>query len=334
MDAAKPILVTGATGHQGSAVVDALHSNKDFLLLAVTRNATSPAAQRLLTKYPGIKLIQGSLDSISELFNQAEKALEHSNHPTTKIWGVYSVQVSMGPGVTFHSEIAQGKAIIDESIARGVKHLVYSSVDRGGDKVSWDIETPIPHFQTKYHIEHYLRDTAGARGEKMTWTILRPVAFMENLEPGMKTKVFLAALRDTMGKKPNEWVSVIDIGRFAARAFEEPMKARYNCKAIGIAGDKLTFAEFDAIFKKVTGHGAPVSFSMLGNVLMYMVKELNLMITWFTTDGYGVDVHDLSKQEGVMDFETWLREVSPFIEREDKFVDPLKSNGNVVTMKG
>ncbi|KAF2806386.1 NmrA family protein-like protein [Mytilinidion resinicola] len=321
MDTPKPILITGATGNQGSAVIAALHaedasrSEKKFLLLAVTRNVSSPAAQKLEQKYPGLKLVQGDLNAIPEIFTQAEKVLEQANHGTTKIWGVYSVQISMGTGVTFDSEIAQGTGLIDESITRGVQHLVYSSVDRGGDKVSWDAETPIPHFQSKHRIEHHLRDTAGAKGGKMSWTVLRPVAFMENLLPGMPTKVFLAAMRDTMGEKPNEWVSVVDIGRFAQKAFTAPTDPRYFCTAIGIAGARLTFAELDATFKKATGSGAPATYWVFGSVLMRLVKEVNLMLTWFATDGYGVDVEDLNGKEGVMDFETWLRERSAFVER-------------------
>ncbi|KAF2490023.1 NAD(P)-binding protein [Lophium mytilinum] len=323
MASPKPILITGATGNQGSAVIAALHaedasrSEKKFLLLAVTRNVSSPSAQKLEKQYPGLHLVQGDLNAIPEIFNEAEKVLEQSGNATTKIWGVYSVQISMGAGVTFESEVAQGKNLINESIARGVKHLVYSSVDRGGDKSSWDVETPIPHFQSKHRIEHHLRDTAGAKGAKMSWTVLRPVAFMENLVPGMPTKVFLAAMRDTMREKPNEWVSVVDIGRFAQKAFAAPTDPRYFCTAIGIAGSKLTFAELDATFKKATGSAAPATYWVLGSVLMRLVKEVNLMVTWFATDGYGVDVEDLNSKEGVMNFETWLRERSAFVEREE-----------------
>ena len=51
----RAILVTGATGFQGSAVIDALLAQETpspFLILAATRNARSPAATRLAAKSP------------------------------------------------------------------------------------------------------------------------------------------------------------------------------------------------------------------------------------------------------------------------------------------
>lgn len=167
----KVILVTGATGNQGGAVINALlnESNSNFTILAVTRDTNSSSSQKLAAKSPSIKLVQGNLDDVPGIFAAAKEVVSEP------IWGVYSVQISMGKGVTFDGEIAQGKAMIDESIKNNVKHFVYSSVDRGGDEKSWDNETPIPHFQTKYQIDRYLRETAGSMG----WTILRPVAFMD-----------------------------------------------------------------------------------------------------------------------------------------------------------
>lgn len=170
--APKVILVTGATGKQGGGVIDALLAQKDqqWELLAVTRTASSGSAQKLAAKSSSIKLVEGNLDDVPALFEAAKKVA------SGPIWGVYSVQVSQGKGVTHEGEIAQGKNLIDESIKEGVKHFVYSSVDRGGNEKSWDVETPIPHFQSKYHLERYLREQAG---EKMGWTVLRPVAFMD-----------------------------------------------------------------------------------------------------------------------------------------------------------
>jgi uncharacterized protein YbjT (DUF2867 family) len=167
----KVILVTGATGNQGGAVINALlkETNQKFTILAVTRDTNSASSQKLANKSPSIKLVQGNLDDVPGIFAAAKEVVKEP------IWGVYSVQISMGKGVTFEGEIAQGKAMIDESVKSGVKHFVYSSVDRGGDEKSWETETPIPHFQTKYQIDRHLKDNAGEMG----WTILRPVAFMD-----------------------------------------------------------------------------------------------------------------------------------------------------------
>jgi uncharacterized protein YbjT (DUF2867 family) len=53
----RAILVTGATGKQGGALVNALlDANADFEVLAVTRNEKSDAAQKLAKRSPKIKL--------------------------------------------------------------------------------------------------------------------------------------------------------------------------------------------------------------------------------------------------------------------------------------
>jgi nucleoside-diphosphate-sugar epimerase len=85
----KALLITGATGKQGSAVINALlKANSDFEIIALTRNTKSPSAQSLQQKSPKIKLISGNLDELDDVFRKAQQA---AGKP---IWGVFSVQVS------------------------------------------------------------------------------------------------------------------------------------------------------------------------------------------------------------------------------------------------
>ncbi|KAK0615323.1 hypothetical protein B0T17DRAFT_541617 [Bombardia bombarda] len=317
----KTLLITGATGHQGGAVIDALlalpNFAEQFTILAVTRQTSSPSAQRLAARSPAnIKLVQGNLDDVPALFQEAQRV-----HPASPIWGVYSVQVSMGPGVTAEGEIKQGKALVDAALASGtVKHFVYSSVERGGDKASWNNQTPIPHFQTKYHIEQHLRDaTAGALGSapRMGWTILRPVGYMDNLAPGLPTKVFLAALRNYLGERDKalQWVATADIGVFVAKAFASPRE--WDGRAVGLAGDELTLEQLSGSFARATGHPAPGTFGVLGSALTYAVKEMGTMIGWFASDGYKADIEARRKEHpGLLSMEQWLVQKSPFVERK------------------
>ncbi len=298
----KALLITGATGKQGGALIDAILSNpgqtSKFTLLAVTRDTSTASAKKLAARSPSVKLVQGDLDDNPSLFRAANEVAQKP------IWGVFSVQVSMGKGVTVEGEIQQGKGLIDESIKQGVKHFVYSSVERGGDEVSWDNETLVPHFQTKYQIERHLRDVAG---DKMGWTILRPVAFMDNLQPGFQTKVFMTALRDTLNGKPLQWVTPSDIGFFAALALEKPEE--WNHKATGLAGDELDFTGLSKAFENKTGAPIGTTFGFLGSALKWGVPEINHMLTWFALDGYKADVQKLrSIHPAMMDVETWLVE--------------------------
>ncbi|KAF1361144.1 NAD(P)-binding protein [Lizonia empirigonia] len=311
MAATKAVLITGATGKQGGSVLNQLASHptaSQFTILAVTRDASSASAKRLLERHPEVLLVQGDLNDVPGLFAAAKSTLKEAGKPE-QIWGVYSVQISMGPGVTTEFEVKQGSDLIDESIKEGVTHFVYSSVDRGGNEHSFNNATPIPHFQTKLEIEKHLLEKAGKNGENMGWTILRPVAFMDNLEPGMKSKVFLTALRDTLKGKPNQWVSVEDIGIFGAKAFREPKE--WNARAEGLAGSELTMDEMNGCFERAIGQPVPYAFSFMGSALMWAVTEVNVMINWFADEGYGVDIAKLKKEEPQLcDFERWLKERS------------------------
>lgn len=152
----KALLITGATGKQGGAVVDAIlahASSSDFTILAVTRDTNSGSAQKLLSKSEKIKLVKGNLDDVPALFRAAEAAASGKS-----IWGVYSVQISMGKGVTMESEVKQGNDMIDESVKQGVSQFVYSSVERGGDEASWNNTTPIPRMASSPCIQSKLSE--------------------------------------------------------------------------------------------------------------------------------------------------------------------------------
>ncbi|KAI8626089.1 NAD(P)-binding protein [Xylariaceae sp. FL1651] len=303
------ILVTGATGKQGGAVVNALlkQNFEDFTILALTRNVSGSKAQNLAAKSESIKLVQGDLNDVPSLFKEAQKV---AGQP---IWGVFSVQVSMGKGVTSESETRQGKELIDGSIKAGIQYFVYSSVERGGDEASWDSQTPIPHFQSKYHIEQHLRDMTGPgkAGESLGWTILRPVTFMDNLTPSFQTKVFMAAMRNWLGNKPVQWIATSDIGVFAAKAFTNPKS--WNRKAVGLAGDELSFDELDHSFLNTTGSPVPVTYWFFGSALTFMIAEVQLMIGWFASHGYHADIRTRrAEHPRLLTMEQWLLKESPF----------------------
>ena len=141
------------------------------------------------------------------------------------------------------SEERQGKALIDAALKNGVEHFVYSSVDRG---VNSDTEpTTVPHFASKYRVEQHLF-------EKMDWTVLRPVAFYENLVPGFLGKVFTTSWENNIAKeKKLQLIATSDIGYFAAEAFVKP--DQYKGQKVALAGDELTLDQFRAVFKEDFG---------------------------------------------------------------------------------
>ncbi|KAF1347214.1 nucleoside-diphosphate-sugar epimerase family protein [Lizonia empirigonia] len=299
----KALLITGATGKQGSAVINALlGANANLELVALTRNAQSASAQKLQAKSKSIQLITGDLNNIDDVFKKAKKSTENS------IWGVFSVQVAIGDGATPQIEEKQGKALIDASIENGVRHFVYSSVDRGGSRSDTDA-TSVPHFASKHRIEQHLFKSAEG---KMDWTVLRPVAFYENLVPGFLGKVFATSWDMTLGKEQKlQLVATSDIGFFATEAFTKPDE--YKSQKISLAGDELTYIQFKNIFTEKTGQNLPTTFRFVAGGINMMVKDLGLMFKWFRDVGYGADIPKLKEMNPELkDFGTWLEKESQF----------------------
>ncbi|KAJ5197998.1 uncharacterized protein N7498_007115 [Penicillium cinerascens] len=298
----KTVLVTGATGNQGGSVVAALlAAEANFEILAVTRDATSSKAQKLLRQSPKIKVVQGNLDNPEIIFTNAHKI---TSEP---IWGVYSVQVLVS-GSNQEAEEKQGKDLVDAALKNNVKHFVYSSVDRGGD-VSFDSPTPVPHFVSKYHIEHHLVEKA--KDTEMSWTILRPVTFFDNFTPNFFGKVFTTSWKNTVKEKPLSLIAVSDIGFFGAQAFMFP--DQYQNRGISLAGDELKFDEMAKIFKAKTGKSVPTTFGFVAKAVLSTTKDLRIMFQWFHDVGCQADIQELRKvYPELKDFGTWLEKDSAF----------------------
>ncbi|KAI1472668.1 nucleoside-diphosphate-sugar epimerase family protein [Daldinia caldariorum] len=305
---ARAVLITGATGKQGGAVVSALlKANADFEILALTRDVQSASAQRLAQKSPKIKLVAGDMDAADTIFRNAKVITK------TPIWGVFSVQAAMGGGANPRKEEFQGKALIDASLKNGVKHMVYSSVDRGGARSDND-PTDVPHFVSKHNIEKHLQEKTQS-GE-MGWTILRPVAFFENLTPNFFGKVFATSWKINL--KPDQKLQLVatsDIGFFAAEALRKPEE--WKGKKLSLAGDELTYEQFAAVFKQKTGNDLPTTYHFVATLINWMSKELGSMFRWFRNVGYGADITSLRRMNPALkDFGTWLETDSQFKTRE------------------
>ncbi|KAF5970940.1 putative nucleoside-diphosphate-sugar epimerase family protein [Fusarium bulbicola] len=297
----RTILISGATGKQGGAVLNQLvKQNANMEILAVTRNPNSLSAQKLLKKSSNIKLVQGDLSDAATIFKKAREVTKQS------IWGVFSVQSPIGQGDG--AEVAQGKGLVDAALDAGAKFFVYTSVDRHGED-SLNNPTQVPHFITKHEIEKHL--ISRTTGTDMQWFIIRPVAFMENLTDNFLGKSFVTAWKLVVKNKPLQLVTVTDVGVAGAQAFLQPEK--YAGRAVSLAGDELTLEEFEKDFKEKTGRDLPYTYSLFVYPIMAMVKELGYMFKWFNDQGFGADLKALRKEyPELMTFGTWLETESDF----------------------
>jgi uncharacterized protein YbjT (DUF2867 family) len=276
----KIIAVTGATGQQGGVVARKLLA-EGWKVRALTRDVNKPASLEL--KALGAELVTGDMDNRAELDSAFKGA-----------YGVFSVQNYWLPNVQYEGEIKQGKNVADAVKAAGVQHLVYSSVGsahRGmGQK----------HFESKWIIEQYIQSLG------IPFTILRPVAFMEN--NNWRRAYILSGTYNSMGLRPDKGVqniAVDDIAVFVALAFSD---AKFFLgKTLELAGDELTETQATEVFAKVIGRPVTLAAPQMDGGRA-PEEEMIAMFNFFNGIGYDADIPALRKlHPGLLNFEQWLR---------------------------
>ena len=300
MSSLKRILITGATGKQGGALLSALLRSPPtppFHLVALTRNAKSPRAVELAKK-SNVSVVEGDLDNCEAIFKASPEPF----------YGVFSVQVPLNVKV----EEQQGKTLVDVAAAHGVSHFVYTSVERGGPQKSDQTGTPVKHFTSKFNIENHLKKVSEKAGGRMKCTIIRPVAFMDNLTPDFLGRAFATLWQLNGMNSKLQLVSSVDIGILAAYAFKAP--DHYAGKAISLATDELTAQEANDTFKRVMGTDMPTTYTIVGRLIRFLLyTQLGAMFDWFKSDGFGANKREYAdKLPEMQNFETWLRESSKF----------------------
>lgn len=277
-------LVAGATGKQGGAVVDALlNTNPTPTVKALTRNTESPAASAL--KARGVTLVKGNLNDKDSLV-QALSGVD----------GAFLATDFSKDGV--EGEVVQGKTFVDAFKASSAKHLLFSSVG------SSDVAKTVPHFHSKNQIEEYLR--ANLDGDKQVWTILRPVAFMDNfpLASAVGTTAaatFFRALLDTETKL--QWISCRDIGTVSAKILTSGPQSKWIGQRIELAGDYKKYSEVIDTLGQFGG-GKPWVIP-LPRFFVQKVGgfDLSEMFRFFNAKGYNADIPALRKD--FPDLHTW-----------------------------
>jgi uncharacterized protein YbjT (DUF2867 family) len=284
---AKRIVVTGATGQQGGAVVRHLLKQPGIAVRALVRQPDHPAAGEL--RLQGVELIPGDLEDLPSL----KRALGGA-------YGAFSVQSDRPAG--FDAEVRQGKAMADAAKAAGVTHFVYSSV-AGADK-----KTGVPHFESKWEIERHIIQLG------LSCTILRPVFFMQNWrnffhEPILRGTLPLPLDRD----RPLQQISVDDIGAFATMAFTNPPK--WAGRIVELAGDELTMPETASVFTGLLGRTVKHQQVPWDQFAQTAGDEITRMYRWFNEDGFHADIralrheyHSLATLEQTLHRQPWSLE--------------------------
>ncbi|GLB16080.1 hypothetical protein AtubIFM61612_005916 [Aspergillus tubingensis] len=170
----RTIAVLGATGNQGSGVVRALLQKSplnpaSFTVRAVTRDPSSPQAERLRAVYPEeevsgrLQLVPGDVYDVTSL----ERAFDG-------VWGVFAVTNNRIPGQMIETEedleheLVAGRNIVAAAKVSGVRHFVISSLPNLADVSKGQ-------FQKVFHFDHKFQIEQLAKSELTAVTALRPV---------------------------------------------------------------------------------------------------------------------------------------------------------------
>ncbi|GAA2625977.1 NmrA family NAD(P)-binding protein [Actinomadura fulvescens] len=216
------VLIIGATGTIGSALVDMLvsdHHDGRLRLAAATRRPD--AAARLRER--GVEVRRLDLD-------EAETAGLQAVRPAFA--GVDRVFLLTGYDVRM---LAQSKAAVDAAKAEGVSHLVRVGVSATDD-------TTIVHFAWHQLIEAYIERSG------LGHTHLRPASFMQNLRLGVDAS---GVLTHFVGEARPNWVDAADIAAVAATVLRDPQP--HDGQAYDLAAQTASLSEIAEMLAKVTG---------------------------------------------------------------------------------
>ena len=112
-------------------------------------------------------------------------------------------------------------------------------------------------------------------------------------------------------QKPLQWISLENIGYFAAQAFINP--SSYNTRGISLAGDCVSWEDANKVFKARTGQGIPTTFHFLAYFMIWLWSDVRKMMHWLSTEAYGTDIARLRTEHPLLlDFEGWLTTKSNF----------------------
>jgi uncharacterized protein YbjT (DUF2867 family) len=264
----KTILVTGATGRQGGAVIHHLLKT-NVTVKALSRTPDSISAQRLISK--GVTVVKGDMSDPPSLVN----AMKECD-------GVFSIQNYFECGGD--KEIQYGKNMADAAKQSNISHFIYSSV--GGA----DSNSGVPHFETKNGIEQYIKSI------NLPATIVRPVKFMENYYiPQVFKGILSGKLFDSIKPgKEHQMIAVDDVGQYVADAFANPEK--YLNKTIEIAGDDLTNEQVASTMTEILGIKVKFKRLPLFIVRVVMEKEMYLMFKWFNEEGFKARIDETKRE--------------------------------------
>ncbi|KAL6306888.1 NAD(P)-binding protein [Sparassis latifolia] len=250
----KVILVIGATGAQGLAVIDKLlepsadGESSPYTIRALTRDPQSRRSQELAHK--GVELVRGSFYD----FPTVKAALE----------GAYGAWVNTdGFTVGEAKEIFAGMRIFElAKQSKTMRHYVWSSLDHSLKKGNYDQQYRCEHFDGKGLVAEWLKSQPSEVSDtSMSWSVVTSGPYMDMLYQPMfgplnrrADGTFVFATPIGTGHVP--MIALSDLGFFARYTFDH--RALTSAAELEVASDMVDWEYLLATFKKVTGQKAVI----------------------------------------------------------------------------
>ena len=236
----KLLVVFGATGQQGGAVVEYVINDpelsKQYKVRAVTRDPTKSAAQILQQKH--VEIVKADADDKESL----KQAMQGAHT-------VFGVTATIYDEKLKERELAQGKAMADAAVAAGVQYFIFSTLSNGG-KISGGKIQKLGHFDVKAEIEDYLR------AQPMKSAFFAPGSFMQNFGHFMGPRPAgdgTYAIAHFV--KPETQLPLIDIvddtGKYVGAILAEP--DRYEGKVFSAATRLYSYSEIVKTMSEASG---------------------------------------------------------------------------------
>jgi len=261
------VVVTGATGTQGGAAVDALLL-AGHRVIGLTRDPSSTSALALASR--GVDVRRADLTDPDTL----EAALTGAN-------SLFAVTTPFETDTD--TEVLQGRNLIEAASAARVEHLVYTSAANA------DRSTGIPHFESKRRVELLLE------ASDLDWTVIGPAKFMDDYQMSW-TVDMLQTGKVGLPMPPNALLPHIpaaDIGAFAALAIGR--RAEFSGRRIDIASDSLTGKEVAEVLAERCG--GPVEYVEFPiEQARLWSSDLAAMFDYFAQTGLDIDTEELRRR--------------------------------------
>ncbi|KAF2120668.1 hypothetical protein BDV96DRAFT_609818 [Lophiotrema nucula] len=238
----KILAIFGATGHQGSSIINFVLNDaelsQEYKIRAITRDVNTDKAKQLAGK---VELVQGDFHSPSSI--------------ETALTGAHTVFAMTFPSFEadkdFDIQYNSAKAIADVAVSKGASYIIFSTLP-AVSRISGGKYTKVTPFDAKAKAEQYIR------GLPIKSAFVSLGSFMENFQeqffvaPQPAADGIWILTRNHSLKTQLPLIDAVgDTGKFVGAILAEPEK--YSGKTFCAAVKLYTFEEIVDLLSKSSG---------------------------------------------------------------------------------